>query len=166
MPPKFKIRFDSLSNGFTFKAIERKPRISNGSKRLTNSLIKGVCILDENGYHITVDVKEIKDKVFGKEEKIDDVITIDFTEESYNIKGVVSVFDRTPDKNGRYTRYIRNESYCKIHPGSPERYVPFCKNWICDGYLIKRNGVIMFDFHDCMYPKGYTDLDINREEDL
>lgn len=158
---KLKLRFDSLSsNRFQLVDKQRKPKNIN-NKRLTN-LIKGVCLKEGDTYKISLDVKTLKPNIIDK--GLPDLLVLDFTEESYNLKGVTSVFDRKPDKNGKFTRYIRNESRCRVFPGDPERLVPFCNNWVCSGYIVKRDGKLMFDFNDCIAPQGYVTIDNNEEE--
>lgn len=159
-----KLRFDNLTlQGFNqFKLIEKKRKpTTDTDKRLTN-LIKGICVKEGDIYKIAVDVKELKPNIIDKGQP--DLLVLEFTEESYNLKGVVSVFDRKPDEYGKYTRYIRNESQCKFFPGSKEKLVPFCKNWVCSGYIVKRNGKLLFDFHDCLNPRGYKSY-INQDDD-
>ena len=151
-----KLRFDNLTlNQFTsFKLVpkKRKPNI-NADKKITLKLIKGVCFKEGEEFKIRINVKELKPNIIDKGQP--DILILDFTEESYELKGITSVWDRNPDKNGKYIRYIRSETKAKFHPGSPERYVPFCNNWICSGYIIRRNGKLMFDFNECIKPQGY-----------
>ena len=159
-----KLKFDALSSGsVSFKLVPKKRIIKNdGNKKLTPKLVKGLCIKDGDDYLISINVKSLKPDIIDKGQP--DLLVLDFTEESYNIRGVASVFDRNPDKKGKYIRYIRNETSAKIMPGSPERYVPFCHNWVCSGYIVRRNGKLMFDFNDCIAPNGYG-VFINEDED-
>ena len=152
-----KLRFDNLTlSAFnTFKLIPKK-RVQkhDGNKRLTPKLVRGVCFREGDDFKIQVDVRALKPDIIDKGQP--DLLVLDFTEESYELKDVISVFDRKPDKNGKYIRYIRNEVHAKNFPGSPERYVPFCRNWVCSGYIVRRNGKMMFDFNECIAPQGYT----------
>lgn len=151
-----KLRFDKLSlvPFNSFKLIPKKRKVNiNCDKKVTNKLIKGICVIENNEYKIKLNVRELKPKIIDKNQP--DILVIPFTEDSYDIKGQVSVFDRNPDKYGRYTRYIRDIVKAKFHPGDPERYVPFCKNRICDGYIIKKYGNLYFKFNECIAPEGY-----------
>ena len=76
----------------------------------------------------------------------------------------MSIFDRNPDENGKYIRRIRNEVQAKFFPGNTERYVPFCNNWVCTGYIVRRNGKLMFDFNECIAPSGY-DVFVPEEDE-
>jgi len=151
-----KLRFDNLimSQFNSFKLVPKKkaPK-TDSNKKLTTKLVKGICIKDGDNWLIQLDVKALKPDIIDKGQP--DLLILPFTEDSYDLKGLTSVFERTPDENGRYTRYIRNETDAKFHPGSPERYVPFCKNWVCSGYIVRCNGKLMFDFNECIAPNGY-----------
>lgn len=151
-----KLRFDNITLGqfSSFKLIPKKRTVThNGNKKLTSKLVRGVCIREADDFKIQININALKPDIIDKGQP--DILLLDFTEESYELKGVLSVFDRNPDKHGKYTRYIRNESNAKFMPGNPERYVPFCRNWICSGYIVRRNGKMMFDFNECLYPQGY-----------
>ena len=151
-----KLRFDNLtlSQFNTFKIVPKERTNLNSNKRLTSKLIQGVCIKDGDTFKIQVDAKILKPDIIEKGQP--DILVLDFTEESYDLKDVISVFDRNPDKNGRYIRRVRSISNAKFMPGDPNRYVPFCPNWICNGYLIRRNYKLMFEFNECLCPKGYN----------
>ena len=160
-----KLRFDNLvmSQFNSFKLVLKKKAIKTDSnKKLTPRLVKGICIKDGDDYKIEINIKALKPDIIDKGQP--DLLILPFTEDSYDLKGVVSVFDREPDKKGKYTRYVRNEINCKFFPGSPERYTPFCHNWICSGYIVRHNGKLMFDFNDCISPKGYG-IFINEDDD-
>lgn len=151
-----KLRFDNLtlSQFNTFKFAQKKRVVRHdGNKRLTK-LVRGICFLEGDNFKIQVDAKVLNPDIIEKGKP--DILVLDFTEESYNLKGVASVFDRKPDEHGKYTRYIRNAIHAKFFPGDSERYVPFCKNWICSGYVVRRNGKMMFEFNECIVPKGYN----------
>lgn len=160
-----KLRFDNLTLGQfnSFKLVSKKRKINpNSDKRLTTKLIRGVCFKDGDNFKIQIDAKAIKPDIIDK--GYPDILVLDFTEESYELKDVISVFDRNPDKNGRYTRYVRNVTNAKFMPGDPDRYVPFCNNWICTGHIIRRNGKMMFNFNECLHPKGYETFTPEEDE--
>lgn len=150
-----KLRFDNLSlKGFNFKLVPKKRQYrDDGNKKLTTRLIKGVCLKEGDEYKIRLDVKALKPDIIEKSQP--DILVLDFTEESYELKGLNSVFSRNPGKDGKYIRFMRNETKAKFDYGSKERYVPFCNNWVCSGYIVRRNGKLMFDFNECISPEGY-----------
>ena len=160
-----KLRFDNLTlNGFnTFKIVPKKRAVRpDGNKKLTTKLVKGICLKIDGEYKIQLDVKLLKPNIIDKGQP--DILILNFTEESYELKGITSVFSREPDKRGRYTRYIRSEVNAKFMPGSQERYVPFCHNWVCSGYIVRRNGKLMFEFNECIAPQGYTVMEPEEDE--
>lgn len=151
-----KLCFDNLTmNQFnSFKLVVKKKNIrTDDNKKLTTKLVRGICIKDGDDYKIQLNIKALKPDIIDKGQP--DLLILPFTDESYDLTGITSVWDKKPDKKGRYTRYIRNEVSAKFMPGNPERYVPFCKNWICSGYIIRHNGKMMFDFNECIAPNGY-----------
>ena len=150
-----KLRFDNLTlSQCKFKLVPKNRIIKNGKKKLTPKLIKGICFKEGDTFKIQLDVKFLKPDIIEKGQP--DILVLDFTEESYELKNITSVFDRNPDKNGKYIRYIRNEFRAKFFPGNQEKYVPFCPNWVCSGYIVKYNGKMLFDFNECIAPKGYS----------
>lgn len=161
-----KLRFDNLTlSGFnSFKLIPKKIVKSERNKRITTKLVRGICFILDGEYKIQLDVKVLKPNIIDKGQP--DILVLDFTEESYNIKGLTSIFSRKPDKKGKYTKYIRNETNAKFHPGSTEKYVPFCNNWVCSGYIVKYNGKLMFEFNECIAPNGYTTFVPEEDEQL
>lgn len=160
-----KLRFDNLTLGAfnSFKLVFKKRVVRrDDNKRLTPKLVRGVCLKDGDDYKIQLDIKSLKPNIIDKGQP--DILVLDFTEESYELKGITSVFSRQPDKDGKYTRYIRNEVHAKFHPGSPEKYTPFCRNWICSGYIVRRNGKLMFDFNECIALQGYATFTPDKDD--
>lgn len=160
-----KLRFDNitLSQFNSFKFVPKKRKIVHeGNKKLSPKLVKGICFKEGDEFKIQVNIKALKPDIIEKGQP--DILILDFTEKSYELKGVLSVFDRNPDKHGKYTRYVRNETNAKFMPGSPERYVPFCRNWVCNGYIVRVNGKMMFDFNECLHPKGYEIIVAEEDE--
>lgn len=159
----FKLKYDKLStNTLNFKLIPKKHRVTTDNKKVTK-LLKGVVIIINGEYFLKIKGENLKGT--DLEEKYSEVLYLPFTEESYNLKGRTSVWDRTPDKYGKYVRYIRDDVHARCHPGSPERYVPFCKNWVCSGHIVRHNGKLMFNFNECIAPEGYDVLKIKEDEE-
>ena len=135
---------------FSFKLIPKRRKIPINNDTKLTKLVLCVCQIIDGQYKAKVDLDNIDIGIKKKE------ILLDFTEESYNIEGVISVFSRVPEKDGKYMRWIRDEHKAKVHPGDPQKYTPFCHNWVCKGFIIKRGGKILFDFKECIAPKGYV----------
>ena len=159
-----KLKLDSLSLGFnSFKLIPKKRVIKHdGNKRLTSKLVKGICRIIDGEYKIQLDIRLIKPDIINDAHP--DILVIPFTEESYELKGLTNIFSKTCDEQGRYTRYVRNETSAKFYLNDSDRYVPFCRNWVCSGYIVRRDGKLMFDFNECIAPQGYTVMKIEEDD--
>lgn len=98
-----KLKFDSITlNQFNSFKIVPKKRKTNADKILTTKLVKGICFKEGDNYKIRIDTKVLNPDIVNKGNP--DFLVLDFTEESYNIKGVISVFDKIPNKFGKYVR--------------------------------------------------------------
>ena len=61
---------------------------------------KGVVFIDEDGKY--------KVSLFKNDDFYSSVsLIVPFTEKSYNLRGKTSIFNKIPDKKGRYIRHIR-----------------------------------------------------------
>ena len=124
-----------------------KVRHNSGFRRVNNKIVYGTVIEPEDGiFKVSVEV----DKNSTKEE------ILDFTTESFEVKNRLTVFIKQKDKNGKRTRVIRDEWKAKVHPGSTEHYIPFNKNWIIKGYIVKDGFIRLFDFKELVGIDGYV----------
>lgn len=159
------LKFDNITlsqfNKFKFINKKKKPK-TNTDKRISK-LVRGICIKDGEEFKISIDARFLKTDVI-KEESNPDLILLPFTEESYKLKNINSIFSKVPDKKGKYIRLIRSDWDCKFSDGNMEMYVPFCNNWVCSGHIIRRNNILMFDFNECIAPKGYTVMKIQEDK--
>lgn len=138
-------------SGLRIVVAPKKRRTTPSGPKKVSKLVKGKVIVEDGVFKVAIDMK-INDE-------FPDYLVIPFTEESYDLTGKQTVFDKVPDKKGRRVRYIRNETHAKFHPGSPERYVPFAPNWIVSGHVVKNNtlgGGYEFDFHELITIDGYA----------
>lgn len=146
-----------LLGSLHIKVAQPKKKASSGPKWESNKIQRGVVIEEDNGdFKVKV---EVVDEKGTKQELI-----LPFTPDSYELKDKLSVFTRTKDKHGRRTRIIRDVWHAKFHPGLPEQYIPFAKNWIVKGYIVKEGLTKMFDFKDLVGIQGYT-MDVFHDED-
>lgn len=158
-----KLKFDGLTLGqFKFKTVPKKRVVKYKENKRLTKLVEGICILQNNEFKVQINASTIKPSI--EESAIPDVLMLPFTEESYNLKGVISVFSKCVNERGLFTRYIRNIDKCRIFPGDPDKLVPFCHNWICSGYVTRRDGKLMFEFNECIKPKGYNTF-INEDDE-
>lgn len=134
---------------FKIKPIKsiKKKKESNALTKLSK-LVKGVCRLDEDGNY--------KVQIKYNESENPDWLYLDFTENSYNLKGRTSIFTKTKDKKGKYTRIIRDKLTAIAFPGDSEKYIPFSPNWIIEGYICRIDGKLVFDFHNIVTIEGYS----------
>lgn len=135
---------------FKIKPIKsiKKKKESNALTKVTTKLVRGVCRLDEDGNY--------KVQIKYNESENPDWLYLDFTENSYNLKGRTSIFTRKKDKKGKYTRIIRDKFKAIVFPGDSEKYIPFSPNWIIEGYICRIDGKLVFDFHDVVTIEGYS----------
>ena len=143
-----------------FKVAVPKPKrnkTSDDIKRTTNKIEKGKVFRDEDGtYKVSISM--------GNDPVHPDLLILDFTERSYDLRGKIDVFSRSVDSKGRHTRFIRNPMDAKFMPGLSEQYIPFAPNWIVRGYIVKDAGIKKFDFKSLVGIDGYA-MDILHSED-
>ena len=133
-----------------------KPKPSTGVKRESNKIVRGTVFQDEEGnYKVSI--------TLNSDTLHPDLLVLDFTERSYELKGRTSVFCRELDSTGRRVRIIRNDFISRVMPGNPERYIPFAPHWIIKGYIVKDNGITKFDFKDIVSIEGYDIIQHNEE---
>lgn len=131
--------------------IKFKLNIANSTKRTSSSFVKqskicyGTVIEVDGIYKVSID----SDKN-GTEE-----IILDFTPESFELKGRKEVFTIVKDKFGKLTRIIRDDSHAKFFPGLPEQYTPFAPNWIVKGYIVRKGIQKFFEFKQLIGLDGY-----------
>lgn len=123
-----------------------KRRYSSSEYVKQGKLIEGTVIEVDGVYKVSIDL----DGNGTSEELI-----LDFTPRSFEIVGRKTVFTRTKDEYGHTCRIIRDENKAKFHPGSIEQYVPFSKNWIVKGYIVKEGFIKLFDFKTLVGINGY-----------
>lgn len=128
---------------------------NDGITRTSNKIITGKVFIENGIYKIAIDMKN--------DDTYPDLLVLEFTEKSYELKGRVTVFNR--DKVNP-VRFIRDVYKCKFFPGLPEQYVPFAPNWIVKGYIVKDNGFTKFDFKDLVGIDGYDNISVSEFDDV
>lgn len=118
--------------GLTF-AIKplKKQRVKSTKKTLTQ-VIRGKVVMVDGVYKCNTKYQ-------------DKSITVDFTPESFIMKGKTNGFKPDVKDPTKWCRFIKNETDVIGMPFSQD-YLPFVPNWIVSGKLIIDNGKIMFDF--------------------
>lgn len=130
---------------FKIKICKKDPkkRVETTYKKVTK-LIKGIVFIDGDG----------KYKVHNVEGE-DKNLVLEFTPESYNLKGRESIFTKCSKNFQKRTRIIRSKDHANVYPGSTEIYVPFAPNWEINGYVVKNGVNMMFEFNDIITVHGY-----------
>lgn len=140
----------NIAKGFKKKSISDKP---NKISRLCT----GVVVIDNGDFHIRISTNNDAD--------YPDHIVIPFTKDSLSLKGKIIVFSHKKDKTGRYVRYIRDERWCKLHPGLPTQYSAVIEGEICSGHVVRINGKLYFDMKN-VHGRGefITDLPVRLDD--
>jgi hypothetical protein len=170
------VDFTKLKIVFKPKAVAKQQRRAPTNvlpnKRLTK-LVPGQVIQDEDG-SFTVHIKyfDYLDKL-AKDVKINELgkngLTIPFTEDSYDMSNSERVFTRIGQRNRQYVSLIRTESDRIFKSPDPNRYVPFCHNWICSCWIVRVCGKLYAKFNKIITIIGH-DYNvkhlIDKEEDI
>ena len=134
MIPNFKVRL-SVGN-FTIKPTALKPkRKSNSHKHLTRLLY---CIAKntDEGWRAYINTRGL--------EGFEDTTILEFTEKSFDLRGRKEVFLKHKDKTNHWVRIIRSHD-TDISPGSSEAFISLCDGDCFSGYIVKHDGVMLFD---------------------
>ena len=123
----------NLAKGFKKKPKDSKPDI-------VSKLCIGITIKEGDEYKIRVSLKN--------NSEYPNFIVIPFTKESLELKGKVIVYSHKKDKYGHYIAYYRDPYLCKLFPGLPSQYTAVRDKLICSGYVIRKDGKLMFDLTD------------------
>lgn len=123
----------NLAKGFKKKSKASKPnRISR--------LCIGTTIKEGDEYKIRISLRN--------DPEYPDFLVVPFTKESLDLKGKVIVYGREKDKYGHYIAYHRDPSMCKLFPGLPTQYTAVREKLVCSGYVVRKDGKLMFDLKE------------------
>lgn len=119
------------------------------NKKLTK-LVPGLVIQDEQGnFSVHIKYFDYLDKL-TKGTTINDIgnngVTLPFTEDSYDMSNCERIFTRIGQRNRQYISLILNESDRIFKKADPNRYVPFCHNWICSCWIVRIDGKLYAKF--------------------
>lgn len=154
---------------FTIKPAVIKQRIVNHktyTKHYTRMLY--AIAKKDNNNHWTAHINTRGLKEFN------DVTIFDFTEDSFELKGKREIFLKERDKFGHHVHISRSEYEANNYPGLPEVYSTLREDGVFAGYIVKRNGIFMFDMkkycgtiNNCqsLLEKDYSPEDNDEEKD-
>ena len=128
-------------------------------KKLTK-LVPGVVIQDEQGnFSVHIKYFDYLDKL-TKDTNINDIgrngVTLPFTEDSYDMSKCERIFTRVGQRNRRYISLILNETDRIFKKADPNRYVPFCHNWICSCWIVRKDGKVYAKFNRILTLVGHN----------
>ena len=147
---------------FVFKpkasAKRRAPTVLH-DKKLTK-LVPGVVIQDEQGnFSVHIKYFDYLDKL-TKDTNINDIgkngVTLPFTEDSYDMSKCERIFTRVGQRNRQYISLILNETDRIFKKADPNRYVPFCHNWICSCWIVRKDGKVYAKFNRILTLVGHS----------
>ena len=127
---------------FGLKPVPKK-RETTGIKK-ERKITTGVCFKDVD------DIFKIHVVIDGSANRV-----LEFTPNSYDLKDKTHVFQKKPNKDGKYICRIRSEASAKYSPGNPDIYTPFCQNWVYKGHIVTINDKVMFDVTDIVCVNGH-----------
>lgn len=128
-------------------------------KKLTK-LVSGVVIQDEQG-NFSVHIKYFDYLAkLTKGTNINEIgkngVTLPFTEDSYDMSKCERIFTRVGQRNRQYISLILNETDRIFKKADPNRYVPFCHNWICSCWIVRIDGKVYAKFNRILTLVGHN----------
>ena len=135
--------------GFTIniaKGFKKKPKV--GKLNRVSRLCIGTTIKEGNEYKIRISLKN--------DPEYHDFLVIPFTKESLELKGKAIVYGHKKDKYGHNIEYHRDLFMCKFFPGLPFQYTAVIERLVCSGYVIRKEGKLMFDLRQTHGIGGYV----------
>ena len=82
-------------------------------------------------------------------------VTLPFTEDSYDMSKCERIFTRVGQRNRQYISLILNETDRIFKKADPNRYVPFCHNWICSCWIVRIDGKVYAKFNKILTLVGH-----------
>ena len=120
------------------KGLKKRPLADKPNK--VSRLCIGTVIKEENEYKIKISLRN--------DPEYSDFIIVPFTEESLELKGKTIVYSHEKDKYGHNIAYHRDPSICTIFPGLPTQYTAVIERLVCSGYVVRKDGKLMFDLKE------------------
>lgn len=127
--------------GFTIniaKGFKKKPKTSKPNR--ISRLCIGTTIKEGDEYKIKISLRN--------DPEYPDFLVVPFTKESLELKGKVIVYSHEKDKYGHHIAYHRDPSMCKLFPGLPTQYTAVIERLVCSGYVVRKDGKLMFDLKE------------------
>lgn len=143
----------------SFKLAEpkKKRRVTKGT--ILSKLVKCICVMSEDG-EFKANLRIVSSSLRTTN------LLLPFTPGSYSCKGKERVFTKKLDKHGKRVCHIRNDWQAKSAPVKSNLYIPFCENWVYEGYIVSIGGKRYFDIKRAIWHKDFLreDLDIKKKK--
>lgn len=120
------------------KGLKKRPLADKPNK--VSRLCIGTTIKENDEYKIRISLRNDPD--------FPDYIVIPFTKRSLDLEGKPVVYSIKKDKTGHHVKYCRDSSKCKLFPGLPIQYTVVIERLVCSGYVIRKDGKLLFDLLD------------------
>ena len=120
------------------KGFKKKPKV--GKLNRVSRLCIGTTIKEGNEYKIRISLRN--------DPEYHDFLVVPFTKESLELKGKAVVYGHEKDKYGHHIEYHRDPSMCKFFPGLPTQYTAVIERLVCSGYVVRKDGKLMFDLKE------------------
>ena len=130
-----------LLTKLSFKPVEKKKPIHKSKLYKVSKKLYCVCIEESFGNFVAhLNMKNDKD--------FPDILSIPFTDKSYNLEGKTKIFTISRNKKGQPTCILRDKNIAKFFPGLNTQYTPFRHKYVYSGYIVNVNGKHQFDVED------------------
>ena len=141
------IKYSSFTINVANKAkVERKTTKKSISRKCLAKVI-----LDNGEYKAAINWKDLNN-----------ILIIPFTNESLSLKGKTNVFSKVKDIHGHNICVIRTSEESNINPGTSTQYSPFRENLLIAGYIIRKDGKMLFDYSDLVAYAHDTEYFVNN----
>lgn len=144
--------------GFTINIAKGRKRTVDKSITTISRLCKGTVIKEDGEYQVRINILDDPNNP--------SFVTVPFTFESYDVKDRELVFEKNNTSNNRYICHIRDKYKASVFPGSKEQYIPFYKNVVVCGHIVRVLGRLHFSFKDVIAFSPTSNLihDYNLDE--
>lgn len=143
--------------GFTINIAKgiKKPPTPKQPKKVSRMCI-GECIKEDDIYKIKIDTK--------CDYNYPDFIIIGFTDKSFDTTGRSCLFEKKRDSKGRRVKHLfSSDDNKRVH--SSLIYETLNEGEICSGYIVRDNGILLFDLKDVHGRGNYVNNLPSRLED-
>lgn len=130
------------------------PKIRRPNKKITK-LVTGKVIFKDNRFRCFIKANDYNGRgVKGINIVAKQALTLEFTEETYDLHHKKVIFTRKPI-DGRTVCIIRDYTRMLTYPGDRNRFLPFAVDWLVRGWIVEIDEQLMFKFRNCITIDGH-----------